>query len=122
MSGTGGTPPGWPRDLPPPGTAEFEAKVVPWLLDQGPADLRAGALRTLPVALVRYLRHYTDGALRATRAAYGQARVELGPVLTPAEVASAQEAISAQGARFLQLQRELVLVEDALSTGKSANA
>ena len=68
------------------------------------------------------LRHYTDGALTATRAAYGQARVELGPVLTPAEITSAQEAISAQGARFLQLQRELVLVEGALSTGKSTNA
>lgn len=97
-----------------PGTAEFEARVVPWLLDQGPPDLRTGLLRTLPLALARYLAHYTEGCLAAARKSYGQARVELGGVLTPAEVVGAQQVFEAQGARFLQLQRELVLVEAAL--------
>ena len=38
---TGRAPAGWPRDLPPPGTDEYEARVCGWLLDRGPADLRA---------------------------------------------------------------------------------
>lgn len=88
--------------------------MVPWLLDQGPPDLRTGLLRTLPLALARYLAHYTEGCLAAARKSYGQARVELGGVLTPAEVVGAQQVFEAQGARFLQLQRELVLVEAAL--------
>ncbi|MDA3022197.1 MAG: hypothetical protein O2943_05965 [Actinomycetota bacterium] len=95
---------------------------MPWLLDQGPPDLRTGVLRTLPLALVRYLCHYMDSCLAATRTAYGQARVELGPLLTPAELVSAQQSIQAQGARFLQLQRELVLVEAALTKSIPASA
>lgn len=121
MINTGRKPPGWPRELPPPGTAEFEARVVPWLLDQGPPDLRTGLLRTLPLALARYLAHYTEGCLAAARKSYGQARVELGGVLTPAEVVGAQQVFEAQGARFLQLQRELALVEAALLGSSGAN-
>ncbi|MSO26821.1 MAG: hypothetical protein EXQ60_01980 [Candidatus Nanopelagicales bacterium] len=109
------TPPGWPRGLPPPGTSEFADRVVPWLLDQGPQELRSSALRTLPLALVRYLVHYTEGGLNGARRAYGQARVELSQSLTPAEVVLAQQVFEAQGARFLQMQRELGLVEMALT-------
>lgn len=114
MIDQGRTPPGWPRELAPPGTGEFAERVVPWLLDQGPPDLRSSALRTLPLALVRYLIHYAEGGLNSARRAYGQARVELSPALTAAEVATAQQGFEAAGARFLQLQRELALVEAAL--------
>lgn len=112
----GRTPPGWPRDLPPPGTAEFTDRVVPWLLDLGPPGLRLSPLRTLPLALARYLAHYTEGCLTSARRAYGQARVELAE-LTPEQVVVAQQAFEAEGARFLQVQRELALVEGALRTG-----
>ena len=114
MIDRGRTPPGWPRELAPPGSSEFAERVVPWLLDQGPPDLRSSVLRTLPLALVRYLIHYAEGGLNGARRAYGQARVELGPLLTAAEVATAQQGFEAAGARFLQLQRELALVEGAL--------
>jgi hypothetical protein len=110
----GRTPPGWPRELASPGTSEFADRVVPWLLDQGPPDLRTSVLRTLPLALVRYLIHYAEGGLNGARKAYGQARVELSPRLTPAELATAQQGFEAAGARFLQLRRELALVEAAL--------
>ena len=114
MIDQGRTPPGWTRELAPQGTSEFAERVVPWLLDQGPPDLRSSALRTLPLALVRYLIHYADGGRNSARRAYGQARVELSPALTAAEVATAQQGFEAAGARFLQLQRELALVEAAL--------
>jgi hypothetical protein len=48
------------------------------------------------------------------RAAYASARVELGEYLTPDEVATAQTAMEAEGARLLQVQREVRLVEEAL--------
>ena len=111
---SGRTPPGWPRNLPPEGSAEFGEKVVPWLLDHGPAELRTSPLRTLPPALARYLSHYVEGCLVATRRAYGQARVELGGIMPPDQVATAQNAIEAEGARMLQAQREIALVEAAV--------
>ena len=107
-------PAGWPRDLPPAGTDEFDAKVCGWLLDRGPADLRGSRVRTMPIALARIVAHTVDASLEGMRAAYASARVELGDVLPPDEVAAAQAAIEAEGARLLQVQREVRLVEDIL--------
>jgi hypothetical protein len=109
-----GAPVGWPRDLPPPGTDEFAAKVTGWLLDQGPADLRLSPIRQYPLALALLMRHLVEGQLEATRRAYANARVELGDVLEPAQIATVQAALEAEGARLLHLQRELVLVDEAL--------
>ena len=114
---TGRAPAGWPRDLPPPGTAEFEGKVAGWLLDRGPADLRASALRSHPRALARYLAHIVEGELDATRRAYASARVELGESLGAAGLTVVQQALEAEGARLLQTQREVALVEEALARG-----
>jgi hypothetical protein len=107
-------PAGWPRDLPPPGTAEFDEKVVGWLLDRGPADLRLSPLRHFPVALARLVVRLVDAALDGTRGAYASARVELGEYLTPDELTTAQSALESEGARLLQIQREVALVEDVL--------
>lgn len=111
-------PPGWPRDLPPAGTGEFEARVAGWLLDRGPADLRASALRTMPLALARVVAHVIAGELDGVRAAYAAARVELGAFLGPDELATVQSALEAQGARLLAAQREVGLVESALRGGQ----
>ena len=107
-------PAGWPRDLPPAGTDEFNAKVCGWLLDRGPADLRASRVRTMPIALARIVSHTVDASLEGMRAAYASARVELGDLLPPDEVSAAQAAMEAEGARLLQVQREVRLVEDVL--------
>lgn len=114
---TARVPAGWPKDLPPAGTDEFTAKVAGWLLDRGPADLRASVLRQWPLALARYLGHLIEAELAGTRTAYATARVELGSVLAPDELASVQRALEAQGARLLQVQREITLVEQALRAG-----
>lgn len=105
---------GWPRDLPPPGSTEFDEKVVGWLLDRGPADLRVSPIRHHPVALARLVVRLVDAALDGTRGAYASARVELGEYLTPDELASVQSAQESEGARLLQIQREVALVEDVL--------
>lgn len=107
-------PPGWPRDLPPPVTEEFSAKVTGWLLDRGPADLRLSPLRHYPVALVQVIAHIIDGQLEGTRRAYAQARVELGDALAPDEISVVQSALEAEGARLLTVQRELALVSEFL--------
>jgi hypothetical protein len=112
MAGHG--PAGWPRDLPPPGTDEFAQRVSGWLLDRGPADLRLSPLRTMPVALARVVAHHVEASLVGMRAAYGSARVELRDHLTADQLASVQAALEAEGARLLQAQREVALVEESL--------
>jgi hypothetical protein len=109
-----GRPTGWPRDLPPPATEEFHAKVTGWLLDQGPADLRLSPIRQFPVALARLIAHLVDAQLEGTRRAYANARVELEDALDAAQISSVQAAMEAEGARLLSLQRQIALVEEAL--------
>lgn len=106
--------PGWPQDLPHPGTREFQGRVVNWLLDRGPGDLRTTALRRHPVALAAFLVHFLDGCLVGARAAYAQARVELGPAMEPVDVAEVMRALEAEGARLVQTRREVDLVRRAL--------
>ncbi len=112
-------PAGWPRDLPPPGTAEFDEKVVGWLLDRGPADLRLSPLRHFPVALARFVARMVDASLDGTRGAYASARVELGEHLTPDELSTVQSALESEGARLLQIRREVALVEDVLRAART---
>jgi hypothetical protein len=107
-------PAGWPRDLPPPGTDEFEARVTGWLLDRGPADLRASAIRQWPLALAHLLVRVVEAELEGARRAYASARVDLGPHLSADELSSVQAALEAEGARLLQVQREVSLVARAL--------
>jgi len=107
-------PAGWPRDLPVGGSEEFEDKVAGWLLDRGPADLRQSPLRTLPLALARVVGYVVQGELDGVRNAYASARVDLGGLLTPDQVAVVQAALESEGARLLHVQREVGLVEEAL--------
>ncbi len=109
-----GGPPGWPHDLPPRGTAEFDERVVGWLLDRAPADVRGSALRQFPIALVRVVAHVIAGELDGIRNAYSTARGELGEHLAADELATVQAALEAEGARLLAVQREVGLVEEAL--------
>ena len=106
--------PGWPRDLPSAGSEAFEERVVGWLLDRGPGELRTSRLRHYPLALAAYLGRYTQACLDATRESYARARVELGPHLAPHELQAVHQALEAEGARLLQVQRELRLVAQAL--------
>ena len=86
-----------------------------WLLDRGPADLRLSDLRTLAGARwPATSRHVLAGELDGTRRAYAAARVELGERVGPDALSVVQAALEAEGARLLQVQREVALVEEAL--------
>lgn len=107
-------PAGWPRDLPAAGTAEFGERVSLWLLDRGPADLRGTALSRLPAALGIVVGHYLDGAIEGLRTAYAQARREMAEVLGPHELLLVLTDLEAEGARLVQVRREVALVTHAL--------
>ena len=107
-------PPGWPKALPPPDTDEFDDRVVLWLLDQSPADLRTSPLRTMPLALCCVVSHSLDGLLAGIRNAYRSARTELAEQIGPADLLTLQQALEAQGARIAATKREVALVEMAL--------
>ena len=52
-------PPGWPTGVHPPGSEDFEATAIAWLLDVVPPDFRLhGVLRRHPVALAVMARHH----------------------------------------------------------------
>ena len=106
--------PGWPRGLVPASHEEFPERAVSWLLDQGPAELRQSALRSYPAALCAYVQAYVAGALEGVRKAYGQSRTDLAELLQPAELEIVLQAMAAEGARLVALQRELDLVSEAL--------
>jgi hypothetical protein len=107
-------PPGWPRDLPAPSEAEFDARVVGWLLDRSPAGLRSSALTTFPAALCLVVQDVVRGEIDGLRAAYASARVRLATSLEPQQVATVLAALESEGAALLQIQREVDAVGRAL--------
>jgi hypothetical protein len=77
-------PPDWPADVRPPGSEEFEASAVAFLLDVLPADFRRHpVVRRYPAALASMARHYADACVEGARQSYRAARVELGVALPP---------------------------------------
>lgn len=107
--------PGWPRDLPDPASAAFADRVVGWLLDRGPADLRSTDLRHLPLALAHVVAHVVEGEVSGLRAAYARVRIDLAEAYPAAEVARVLAALEAEGARLLAVHREVLLVREALA-------
>lgn len=71
-------------------------------------------MRDHPVILAFRARHDVASRLDGARAAYAAARAELVDQADPPEVASFLEALEAEGAHLVALQREVVLVEEAL--------
>lgn len=113
------TPPGWPRDLDPPGSPEFESRVTGWLLDRGPAGLRGFAvLRRHPRALVLVVVDHCRATVEGLRESYAGARRELVDELAPRALDEVLAALESQGARAVETVREVSLVADALSGRK----
>lgn len=108
-------PTGWPAELAPPESDDFEADAVGWLLDNAPPEFRAHPVfRRHPLALATVVQHYVAGALAASRQAYAGVRRELGEVLTPQTVTEVLTALEHEGVRLARLDRELGLVAAAL--------
>jgi hypothetical protein len=61
-------PPGWPSGVHPPGSEDFEATAVRWLLDVAPPDYRLyGVLRRYPIALATLAKHHLTGCMHDAR-------------------------------------------------------
>jgi len=108
-------PPGWPAEVAPPGTPDWERSATGWLFDLCPPDYRAHeVLRRHPVVLARFAVHHVQAGIEAARQGLGTARADLRDVADPETVAAAVAAYEREGARLLAAARAVDLVEQAL--------
>ena len=108
-------PPGWPEQVQPPGSPDWERTATGWLLDLCPPDYRVyEVLRRHPVVLARFAAHHVQAGIEAARRGLGTAREELRDVADAQTVAAAAAAYEREGARLLATARAVLLVEEAL--------
>ncbi len=108
-------PPGWPAGVHPPGSEDFEATAIAWLLDVVPPDFRLhGVLRRHPAALAAMARHHTQACVEGARDGYRTARTELGEALPPHAIDAVLAAYRAEGRRLASTAKAVVLIEQAL--------
>lgn len=110
------SPPGWPPELPPPGTEEFAERVVPWLLDLAPPEFRGHpVLRKHPRVLGWAVDRYLEGEVQALRGAYAQARATFHDQLDAMAIEEVLVALELEGVRLTKSVRQVGLVNDALA-------
>jgi hypothetical protein len=111
-------PPGWPTGVHPPGSEDFEATAIAWLLDVVPPDFRLhGVLRRHPTALAAMARHHTQACVEGARDGYRTARTELGETLPPHAIDAVLAAYRTEGRRLAGTAKAVVLIEQALHGG-----
>jgi hypothetical protein len=105
----------WPAEVLPPGSEDFEASAVSWLLDVLAADYsRHPVLRRYPAALASIARHHAHACLEGARRSYGSARVELAVSLPPHAVDGVLAAYKKEGFALAATARAVDLVEWAI--------
>ena len=115
MDVTSYVPPDWPAGVHPPGSAEFEASAVAWLLDVVPPGyLVHGVLRRHPIALAAIARHHLSACVEGARNGYRTVRTELGPHLPPGAVEAVLAAYRSEGIGLAAASRAASLIERAL--------
>jgi hypothetical protein len=108
-------PPGWPERVRPPGSQDWEATAVAYLLDCCPADFRAyRVLRNHPVVLARFAAQFVEGQCRTTQEGLAGIRTNLAGHVSYEVVEAAAQAWLEQGARLARTRRAVGLVEEAL--------
>jgi hypothetical protein len=108
-------PPGWPEEVRPPDTPDWERTATAWLFDLCPPDYRRHeVLRRHPAVLARFAAHHVQAGVQAARNGLATARDELRDVADPETVAAAVAAYEREGAQLVRTQRAVALVEEAL--------
>jgi hypothetical protein len=108
-------PPGWPRQVRPPGAPGWEHTAVGWLLDICPPEYRGYAtLRRHEVVLARFAVLHVEACQAAVRKGLSEARGALREVADPDTVEAAVQTWQAESARLMADRRAVGLVEEAL--------
>ena len=108
-------PPGWPERVRPPGSQDWEATAVAYLLDCCPADFRAyRVLHNHPVVLARFAAQFVEGQCRTTEEGLAGIRTSLAGHVSYEVVEAAAQAWLEQAARLARTRRAVGLVEEAL--------
>lgn len=108
-------PPGWPAEVRPPGTPDWERSAAAWLFDQCPADYRAyDVLRRYPLVLARFAATATDAAVAAADEGLRTVRAELRERVPPETVEAAAAAYERERDRVRRSRHAVDLVERAL--------
>lgn len=101
--------------MPPPDSPGWQQPAVAWLLDHCPSDFRGYAgWRKNPVALAWVAVRHIDAQLEAMRRAYGEARVDLGDLVTTEALSEIQSDLATEGLRLRASARGAKLLYDAL--------
>ena len=108
-------PPGWPEDVQPPDTPDWEKSAVAFLLDCCPSDYRAHAvLQRHPVVLARLAAEFVESQIRASREALGGARSGLGDYVSADVLDRTVDVVQSELARLTRVRRAVMLLEEAL--------
>lgn len=108
-------PPGWPAEVRPPGTADWERTATAWLYDLCPPDYRAhDVLRRHPVVLAHMALRHVQAGIDGAKRGLGSVRDDLRGEVDPETMAAAVAAYEREGARLLVTLRAVGLVADAL--------
>ena len=108
-------PPGWPAEVRPPASPEWERSAVGWLFDQCPPDYRAyDVLRRFPLVLARFAASNLEGAIEAADHGLQTVRAELRDRVPPEAVEAAVSAYERERHRLQAARRAVDLVERAL--------
>jgi hypothetical protein len=108
-------PAGWPPAVHPPGSEDFEASAVAWLLDILPPGYREHErVHRYPAGMAAIARHHAEACVEGARQGYRAIRAELGGRLPAGDVDEVLTAYRAEGARLVTTARGVELVEQAL--------
>jgi len=109
------SPPGWPRQVRPPGAPGWERTATAWLLDICPPEFRSyQVLRRHDVVLARFAVLHVEACQAAVRRGLSEARAELREVTDQDTVEAAVQTWHAEAARLSAERRAVGLVEEAL--------
>jgi hypothetical protein len=108
-------PPGWPSQVRPPGTPDWERSATNWLLDICPPEYRGyPGLRRHPAILARFAVLHVEAGQAAVQRGLSEVRGLLRDIASHAEVAAAVDVWQYEGSRLISTRRSVGLVEDAL--------
>ncbi|WP_063796048.1 hypothetical protein [Peterkaempfera griseoplana] len=112
-------PPGWPREVTPPGTEGWEDSAARWLIQWMPPGYRRhGVLRQEPAILAYMAQREIEASLNAARRGFSTTRADLREAgLEPDVIEKALSVYSEEGARLAQLEQQVGMLADALIRG-----